>query len=231
MFDLIEKIMLDILTNSYLILFLTVISIVIAIVSETTVQLLCTNLLFLLTMALISLRGFYKHHHIYSNRSVFILLSLIFTVLISDFFLYFSLFPHLKQLFLIYAGLIKISVFGYGWLTTIKILARRPTVTNQTIVSAITAYLFIGIIWSFIYYTIWEINPQAFHIDVSREYELKPWNLAMYFSLITLTTVGYGDIFPTGKWVMVLSNFEAMVGAIYLTVIVARLVSLYSASD
>lgn len=53
----------------------------------------------------------------------------------------------------------------------------------------------------------------------------------MYFSLITLTTVGYGDIFPIDKWVMVLANFEAMTGAIYLTVIVARLVSLYSTPD
>ena len=223
--------MIDILTNSYLILLLTVISIIIAIVSETTVQLLCVNLLFLLTMSLISLRGFYKHHHIYSNRSLQILFFLILTALIADFFLYFHWIPELKQFFLIYTGLVKISVFGYGWLTTIKILARRSTVTNQTIVLAITAYLFIGIIWSFIYYTIWQINSQAFHIDVSREYELKPWNLAMYFSLITLTTVGYGDIFPTGKWVMVLSNFEAMTGAIYLTVIVARLVSLYSTPD
>lgn len=223
--------MLDILTNSYLILLLTVISIVIAIVSENTVQLLSVNLLFLLTMSLISLRGFYKHRHIYSNRSLQILLVLILTALIADFFMYFSWFPDFKNFFLIYTGLIKISIFGYGWLTLVKILAHRQTVTNQTIVLAITAYLFIGIIWSFIYYTIWQINPQSFHIDVSREYELKPWNLAMYFSLITLTTVGYGDIFPIGKWVMVLSNFEAMAGAIYLTVIVARLVSLYSTSD
>jgi hypothetical protein len=53
----------------------------------------------------------------------------------------------------------------------------------------------------------------------------------MYFSLITLTTIGYGDIIPTGRWVMALVNFEAMAGAIYLTVIVARLVSLYGNSE
>jgi voltage-gated potassium channel Kch len=53
----------------------------------------------------------------------------------------------------------------------------------------------------------------------------------MYFSLITLTTVGYGDIVPIGRWVMVLANFEAMAGAIFLTVIVARLVSLYGNSE
>ncbi|MEA5532559.1 potassium channel family protein [Crocosphaera sp. XPORK-15E] len=223
--------MLDRLTDSYLILLLTVVSIIIAIVGENTVQLLCVNILFLLTMSLISLRGVYKHNHIYSHRSLKIIFFLISTAFISDVFLYFNWVPNLKTFFLVYTGLIKIGVFGYGWLTTVKLLSHRSKVTNQTIILAITAYLFIGIICSFIYFTIWQIDPQAFHINVPREYELKPWNLAMYFSLITLTTVGYGDIFPIGKWVMVLANFEAMAGAIYLTVIVARLVSLYSTPE
>ena len=86
-------------------------------------------------------------------------------------------------------------------------------------------------IWSFIYFFIWQTDPHSFKISDLREYELQPWNLAMYFSLITLTTIGYGDIIPTGRWVMALVNFEAMAGAIYLTVIVARLVSLYGNSE
>jgi hypothetical protein len=150
-------------------------------------------------MFLISLQGFYKKHYIYSKRSLQILFFLTLTAVIADLFWYFNWVPCLKKFFLIYTGFIKISVFGYGWLTTVKTLARRQTVTNHTIVLAITAYLYLGIIWSFMYYTIWQINPQAFHIDVSREYELKPWNLAMYFSFITLTTLGYGDIVPMGK--------------------------------
>jgi hypothetical protein len=223
--------MLELLTNSYLILLLTVVSIIIAIVSENNVQLLCVNFLFLLTMSLISLRSFHRHDYIYSNRSLKILFFLILTTFLADLFLYFNWVSNLTTFFLVYAGLIRVGIFAYGWLTTVKILAHKSKVTNHTIILAITAYLFIGIIWSFIYYTIWQIYPQAFHINVPREYELKPWNLAMYFSLITLTTVGYGDIFPVGKWVMVLANFEAMAGAIYLTVIVARLVSLYSTPD
>jgi hypothetical protein len=223
--------MLDILTNSYLILLLTVISVVIAITSTNTVQLLCVNILFLLTMTLISLQSFYKHHYVYYKRSLQILFFLTLTAFLADLFWYFNWVPYLKNFFLIYTGVIKISVFGYGWLAMVKTLAHRQTVTSQTIVFAITAYLFLGIIWSFIYYTIWQINPQSFHINVSREYELKPWNLAIYFSLITLTTLGYGDIVPQGKWIMVLASFEAMAGGIYLTVIVARLVSLYSTPD
>jgi hypothetical protein len=122
-------------------------------------------------------------------------------------------------------------VFGYEWLSTVQILAHRQKVTSHTIVLAIISYLFIGIIWSFIYFMMWQIDPHSFKISDLREYELQPWNLAMYFSLITLTTVGYGGIVPIGRWVMVLANFEAMAGAIFLTVIVARLVSLYGNSE
>lgn len=53
----------------------------------------------------------------------------------------------------------------------------------------------------------------------------------MYFSFMTLTTVGYGDIIPVNKWAMALANFEAIIGAFYLTVIIARLVSLYGAFE
>ena len=150
---------------------------------------------------------------------------------LSDVIAHFNWLPDFKQLFLAIATSIKILVFGYEWFSTVKILAYRQKVTSQTIVLAIISYLFIGIIWSFIYFFIWQIDPHSFKISDQREYELQPWNLAMYFSLITLTTIGYGDIIPTGRWVMALVNFEAMAGAIYLTVIVARLVSLYGNSE
>lgn len=103
--------------------------------------------------------------------------------------------------------------------------------TDRTIVTAIVGYLFIGIIWSFVYLTLWQIDPKAFHVSSIRDDEFKPWNLVMYFSFMTLTTVGYGDIIPVNKWAMALANFEAIIGAFYLTVIIARLVSLYGASE
>lgn len=223
--------MLERWTNPYLIFLLTVLSIIIAIVGDNTLQIFGTCCIFYLTMFLITLRDFYKHHDLVSTRNARISLILILISIVFDLFYYFNWFPHLKVFFLFSAQLIRIAFFGYAWLSIVKRLAHRQKVSNHTIILAITAYLFIGIIWSFIYFTIWQINPDAFHINVQRDYEFKSWNLAMYFSLITLTTVGYGDIIPIEKWVMVAANFEAMTGAIYLTVIVARLVSLYSIPD
>jgi hypothetical protein len=219
------------LTNPYLILTLTVISITLAIVAKNDIEFFCVNLVLLITILLISLRNFYRHDRVYSPRKLRTVILLTLIAFLSDFMFHFKWIPSLTQFFLVITVSIKIFVFGYEWLSMVKILAHRQKVTSNTIIMAIITYLFIGIIWSLFYFLIWHFNPYAFKVLDVREYELHPWNIAMYFSLITLTTVGYGDIIPTGKWVMVLANFEAMAGAIYLTVIVARLVSLYSNSE
>jgi len=49
-----------------------------------------------------------------------------------------------------------------------------------------------------------------------------------YFSFITLTTVGYGDITPVSRAARWLASMEAMTGSLYVAVLIARLVSLYS---
>jgi hypothetical protein len=51
----------------------------------------------------------------------------------------------------------------------------------------------------------------------------------LYFSLATLTTLGYGDIVPTSAVSRMLASVEAVVGQLYLTVLVARLVGLHIA--
>jgi hypothetical protein len=51
----------------------------------------------------------------------------------------------------------------------------------------------------------------------------------IYFSFTTLATVGYGDIVPTNGVAMMLSNFESLVGQLFLTVFIARLIGLHLA--
>jgi hypothetical protein len=219
--------MLKQLTNPYIILIITVIGIAIAIVGKNTFELFFVNATFLVTILLIALRNFYLHDRVYSDKKAKIVFVLIIVAFSSDLMFHFQWISRFSVFFLATATFIKTLVFGFEWFATVKVLADRQKVTGHTIILAIISYLFIGIIWSFIYFMIWQIDPHSFKISDISEYQLQPWNLAMYFSLITLTTVGYGGIIPTGRWVMLLANFEAMAGAIFLTVIVARLVSLY----
>jgi hypothetical protein len=53
----------------------------------------------------------------------------------------------------------------------------------------------------------------------------------LYFSFVTLTTVGYGDISPIAPIAMTFANLEAIIGQLYPAIIIARLVSLYSSSN
>jgi hypothetical protein len=53
----------------------------------------------------------------------------------------------------------------------------------------------------------------------------------IYYSLTTLTTTGYGDILPVSPWARSLANAEMVIGVLYLAILMARLVSLYSQAD
>lgn len=53
------------------------------------------------------------------------------------------------------------------------------------------------------------------------------WQQFVYYSLITLSTAGYGDILPANMWARMLAGIEATIGVLYVAILVARLVSLY----
>ena len=94
------------------------------------------------------------------------------------------------------------------------------------IIGAICIYLLMGLIWAVLYLFIAENVPDSFNGLVQA-----PWleNLATatYFSFVTITTLGYGDIVPIAPASRSLATLQAVVGQLYLTVIVARLVGLH----
>lgn len=218
--------------SPYVLLVLSMSSVTLSIVNQSLLLEWVVLLLFAMIMVLIAFRGYRTHHVAFSSRVLPAVLILILVSVVWDGLFFWHRLPlALRYTFFVGAALIRLSIFSYGWLLLVTALAKRQKVTQRTIVTAIIGYLFIGIIWSFIYLMLWQIDPQAFHISVIRDDTFKPWNLVMYFSFMTLTTVGYGDVIPVNRWAMALANFEAMIGAIYLAVIIARLVSLYGTSE
>ena len=103
----------------------------------------------------------------------------------------------------------------------IKRIFSSATVTGDTIRMGISLYLLMGFLWTLFYYLILELDPNAF-------YYMEPRNdmYLMYYSFTTLTTVGYGDIFPINRFAMSLSNLEAIAGQMYMGIFVARLIGL-----
>jgi Ion channel len=124
------------------------------------------------------------------------------------------------------AGLILIA-FVVGNL--LRFVLRAPSVNAQVLCASISAYLMLGLLWTVAYWLVAQVTPNAFAFNTAtgtRE-SMGGFN-AFYFSFITLSTVGYGDITPVSRIARWLAATEAMTGLLYVTVLIARLVSLYS---
>ena len=100
------------------------------------------------------------------------------------------------------------------------------TVTWETIKGGISAYLLIGILWTFAYEFLILMDPESL---VASRGEIGLAQL-QYFSFVTLTTLGYGDITPVTWLTRNLAVLEALIGQIFLTVLIARLVGLHTTS-
>lgn len=126
-----------------------------------------------------------------------------------------------------------VTVFGYAFLTLfliimiIRDLFSGTRVQINKIFGAIVAYLLLGIFWAFIYSCFELIQPET--IVRGDGSPIISYAEATYFSFVTLCTVGYGDIVPKAHLAMVFANLESVTGQLYLAILVARLVSLYTA--
>ena len=104
----------------------------------------------------------------------------------------------------------------------ILMVLRRGPITARRIQGAIAVYLLLGFIWGQAYEVVALWYPGAFAGAVDGGGSL-PWT---YYSFVTLTTVGYGDIMPVHPLARAVAVLEALTGQLYLAIMLARLVSL-----
>jgi hypothetical protein len=90
-------------------------------------------------------------------------------------------------------------------------------------------YLVMGLLWSFIYTLLFAVDPESIRLASvvhSEEGGRNVFSEMYYFSFVTLTTLGYGDILPVSRLARSLATMEAIVGQLYLAVVVASLVGI-----
>lgn len=114
----------------------------------------------------------------------------------------------------------------------VRYVMHHKTVTFNSLCGAVCGYLMIGLTWSYIYRAVYVFSHASFH-GVGLE-ALSPDSLEQhfsYFSFVTLTTLGYGDISPVSNTAKMFAWVEAVIGQIYLTMWIARLVGLHISAE
>ncbi|MEL6271011.1 MAG: potassium channel family protein [Chloroflexota bacterium] len=110
------------------------------------------------------------------------------------------------------------------------------TVSRDVLYAAMAVYFLLGAIFVPVYgvvetVTFAQTGQHAFSDTLVGENDIFPWQNLIYYSYATLTTLGYGDILPITPWSRSIASLEAIVGVLYITIIMARLVSLYVADE
>ncbi|MEJ2429067.1 MAG: potassium channel family protein [Deltaproteobacteria bacterium] len=114
-----------------------------------------------------------------------------------------------------------VAFFAYMIVNILLFIYEQDKVTRDLIVGAAVVYLLMAMMWTFIYRLVETVHPGSFAISTTDIHERVRLT---YFSLVTITTLGYGDIVPTTGLASSLATLEAVVGQLYLVTTVAWLV-------
>jgi voltage-gated potassium channel Kch len=134
-----------------------------------------------------------------------------------------KLFPH--HLY-VYFLLFTLLLFFIGaFIRAAKQVLFVGDIDTNKIIGSLTLYILLGLIWAMIYLLILALDPQAFSgIDPGGWQEI--FSRVAYYSFVTLTTLGYGDILPTNHIAEFFVYMEAIIGVFYMAIIVSSLISL-----
>jgi hypothetical protein len=151
------------------------------------------------------------------KRNVYIASLLALPMLVSVWSAYF-----VENIYVVIVGtLCGVVFFAYMIVNILLFIYKQDEVTRDLISGAAVVYLLMAMMWTFIYKVVEMAHPGSFTISATDIHERLRLT---YFSLVTITTLGYGDIVPTTGLASALATLEAVVGQLYLVTTVAWLV-------
>lgn len=136
-------------------------------------------------------------------------------------FSFLSLFSNSKFLALL-SVISSVIFFLFTIFLIIESMLKKHEVTPNTIYGAISVYLLIGFIFANVFTFVLFVDPISLSSPTITSLSHGD---TLFFSFVTLTTLGYGDIFPASSLAQSLSVFEAVFGQLYLAILVALLIS------
>ena len=133
-----------------------------------------------------------------------------------------------------FMDIVILDIFNLFILLTFQLLSMfiaaesvfsADTVTVNRLIGATCVYLLLGMCWGILFIFLAWLDPTAF-VELNIESGVVFWD-AMYLSFVTITTLGYGDMLPVTPFARALAYMEAVVGQIYIAVLIGALVGTY----
>ncbi|NGX58697.1 MAG: hypothetical protein K940chlam3_01605 [Chlamydiae bacterium] len=118
-------------------------------------------------------------------------------------------------------------LYLYAIIMILTVLIPRLTADIETIFGTISLYILLGLYWANIYQMIAFFRPDAFAFSNPAIEKVLDWSDFLYYSFVTLTTLGYGDIIPIAPQARSVAMLEAMTGVMFIAVIVSKTIALY----
>jgi ion channel len=106
---------------------------------------------------------------------------------------------------------------------TLSRVLHHRRVTHETVLGALCTYVLVGLLFAFLYLAVQELRDGPFFVQPG-DHEQSEF---LYYSFVTLTTLGFGDLSPTVGLPQALTALEALLGQVFLVTLVARLVTLW----
>jgi hypothetical protein len=130
---------------------------------------------------------------------------------------------------IVFHGLFTVFL-AFAVAVILKRIFQHQTIRTDDVIGALCGYLLAAVAWGNAYALVYVLWPESFRVADVIAWRLGDWHLQRflfnYFSVMTLTTMGYGDITPAGSPVYSLAWLESVFGQFYIAVVVAQLVGL-----
>jgi len=120
--------------------------------------------------------------------------------------------------------------FGFVAVNLFMYLGRPGRITDGRIYASASLYLMIAVVFYSLFNLFETLNPGSFAENGAPPGSLVSRPTLLYFSLVTLTTLGYGDVVPVSHQARIFAALEAVTGVLYIAITVARLVSAYQSA-
>lgn len=122
-----------------------------------------------------------------------------------------------------------VAFFLFVVVRLVRFVMQATTVDANVLCAGLCGYLMLGLLWVPAYVLAAQMTPGAFAINQTLEGQGTMEGFrALYFSFVTLCTLGYGDVTPLSKAARMLVVMQSIVGLFYMGVLLARLVAMYS---